>query len=261
MNKNNVKGAIGAFIGAILFSLPWILTYVYLNYILSILAAIIALGSLKFYKLFKGEITKKTGILITITSLISITIATFVIIPFWLILKEGYGFSTYYFRLLYSSSNFVTAIFSDYIISVLFTILGISGVIQNINKNAYQAKNDKEKAHIEDMSYDDKVKELEKVFAKYDAFSKENQVPAMLIINELNIKNKYKFIMLMEKKGIIVSPFSKAYFDKEAVKDPEKARKNFKTNIKPACTIVLSSLVVLILILLVLFSTLWYIKI
>ena len=105
MNRNNVKGVIGAFIGAILFSLPWILIYVYANCMLSVLATIIAIGSLKFYKLFKGEITKKTSIVIVIASLFSITFATFVLIPFCLILKEGYGFSTYYFNLLYITNN------------------------------------------------------------------------------------------------------------------------------------------------------------
>ena len=171
MNRNNVKGVIGAFIGAILFSLPWILIYVYANYMLSILATIIAIGSLKFYKLFKGEITKKTSIVIVIASLFSITFATFVLIPFCLILKEGYGFSTYYFNLLYSSSEFVSALVSDYIISILFTILGISGVVFNINKSAYQIENGCELEYIEDKPFDEQVKILEAIFAKYDAFS------------------------------------------------------------------------------------------
>ena len=59
------KGIIGSVLGAIIFSIPWILIYVYANYILSILAAIIAYGSLLFYKKFGGEITKKTGVFIT----------------------------------------------------------------------------------------------------------------------------------------------------------------------------------------------------
>ena len=58
MNKN-IKGIIGALVGAIIFSLPWILIYVYANYMLSILAAIIGFGSLTFYKLFGGKVNKK----------------------------------------------------------------------------------------------------------------------------------------------------------------------------------------------------------
>ena len=58
-NNNYIKGILGAIIGGILFSLPWILVYVYANYILSVLATIIAFGALKFYKIFGGKVTKK----------------------------------------------------------------------------------------------------------------------------------------------------------------------------------------------------------
>ena len=71
MKKNNALGILGAIIGAILFSIPWIIAYVYLNYILSLLAMVIAFGSFYFYKLFGGEVTKKTSIVVTISSLLS----------------------------------------------------------------------------------------------------------------------------------------------------------------------------------------------
>ena len=249
MNRNNVKGVIGAFIGAILFSLPWILIYVYANCMLSVLATIIAIGSLKFYKLFKGEITKKTSIVIVIASLFSITFATFVLIPFCLILKEGYGFSTYYFNLLYSSSEFVSALVSDYIISILFTILGISGVVFNINKSAYQIENGCELEYIEDKPFDEQVKILEAIFAKYDAFSRDKSVPETIIFSELKARNKFKFILSMERKGIIVSPFFKAYFDKEAVENKEKGKKNYRKNVLVVvCICVLFWIAVLLLV-------------
>ena len=249
MNRNNVKGVIGAFIGAILFSLPWILIYVYANYMLSVLATIIAIGSLKFYKLFKGEITKKTSIVIVIASFFSITFATFVLIPFCLILKEGYGFSTYYFNLLYSSSEFVSALVSDYIISILFTILGISGVVFNINKSAYQIENGCEFEYIEDKPFDEQVKILEAIFAKYDAFSRDKSVPETIIFSELKARNKFKFILSMERKGIIVSPFFKAYFDKEAVENKEKGKKNYRKNVLVVvCICVLFWIAVLLLV-------------
>ena len=64
MKKNNyLKGILGAFLGAILFGIPWVIVYVYGEYILSILALLIAFGSFKFYKLFGGKITKKTSLI------------------------------------------------------------------------------------------------------------------------------------------------------------------------------------------------------
>ena len=53
MSNKFFKGIIGSILGAIIFSIPWILIYVYANYILSILAAIIAYGALLFYKKFQ----------------------------------------------------------------------------------------------------------------------------------------------------------------------------------------------------------------
>lgn len=68
MRENYIKGILGALIGGILFSLPWVLVYVYLNYILSLLAAVIALGAFTFYKLFGGMVDKKTPLIIGISS-------------------------------------------------------------------------------------------------------------------------------------------------------------------------------------------------
>lgn len=232
MSNKFFKGIIGSILGAIIFSIPWILIYVYANYILSILSAIIAYGSLLFYKKFGGEITKKTSVVITISSLLAITLATFVIIPLCLIVKEGYGLSFEYYQHLFASGDFVSAIMHDYIISVIFTFLGISGVIASINKEAYRInKDEKDNENIAYASFEEQVKYLESIYAKYDAFSKEKAIPSSILLSELNIKNKLKLIKNMESKGIIVSPFNKSYFDKSAVEDKTIAKKNRRKNI------------------------------
>lgn len=232
MSNKFFKGIIGSILGAIIFSIPWILIYVYANYILSILSAIIAYGSLLFYKKFGGEITKKTSVVITISSLLAITLATFVIIPLCLIVKEGYGLSFEYYQHLFASGDFVSAIMHDYIISVIFTFLGISGVIASINKEAYRInKDEKDNENIAYASFEEQVKYLESIYAKYDAFSKEKAIPSSILLSELNIKNKLKLIKNMESKGIIVSPFNKSYFDKLAVEDKTIAKKNRRKNI------------------------------
>lgn len=232
MSNKFFKGIIGSILGAIIFSIPWILIYVYANYILSILSAIIAYGSLLFYKKFGGEITKKTSVVITISSLLAITLATFVIIPLCLIVKEGYGLSFEYYQHLFASGDFVSAIMHDYIISVIFTFLGISGVIAGINKEAYRInKDEKDNENIAYASFEEQVKYLESIYAKYDAFSKEKAIPSSILLSELNIKNKLKLIKNMELSGIIVSPFNKSYFDKSAVEDKTIAKKNRRKNI------------------------------
>ena len=239
MKNNYLSGIIGTLIGAILCSLPWILIYIYGGWILSVLAALVAFGAFKGYKMFGGKVTKHTWLIVAICSVVAITVATFVIIPFWLIAKEGYGFSVFHFKFLYASGEFVTAIITDYIVSLVFTILGISGVVANIKKEGYlldETVVDKP-IDVAVTTFDDKVKHLESIYAKYNAFSKETAVSEFKIMKELNVTNKLSFMMEMEKKGIIVAPFVKSYFDKEALTNPEKAKKNWRKSLLPGILI------------------------
>ena len=72
--------------------------------------------------------------------IIVITVATFLIIPACLLANEGYAISSYNFSLLFSSSEFMSAIVKDYVVSLIFTTLGISGVIANLKKK-FQPQN------------------------------------------------------------------------------------------------------------------------
>ena len=242
MNQK-VKGIIGALLGALIFSIPWVIVYVYLNYILSILALLIAYGSLLFYKKFGGIITKKTSVLITISSLLAITVSTFLIMPILLIAKEGNGLDLSYLEVLYASKEFTTALTHDYIISVIFTFLGIGGIIANINKEAYTNKIDTSNANSEEditkATLEEQIKYIEKIYEKYDAFSKETAIPSNIIT--LDLSNKVSLFYKMKKLGYIVtSSFNKTYFDKDALDNPVKAKRNVKNNtLKPALLTVL----------------------
>lgn len=247
MNKN-IKGIIGALLGALIFSIPWVIVYVYLNYILSILALLIAYGSLLFYKKFGGVITKKTSVLITISSLLAITVSTFLIMPILLIAKEGNGLDLSYLEVLYASKEFTSALTHDYIISVIFTFLGIGGIIANINKEAYTNKIDTSNANSEEditkATLEEQIKYIEKIYEKYDAFSKEKAVPSNVIT--LDLSNKVSLFYKMKKLGyIVVSSFNKTYFDKDALDNPIKAKRNAKSSVlKP---ILLTILIIIIL--------------
>lgn len=247
MNKK-IKGIIGALLGALIFSIPWVIVYVYLNYILSILSLLIAYGSLLFYKLFGGVITKKTSVLITISSLLAITVSTFLIMPILLIAKEGNGLDLSYLEALYASKEFTKAITHDYIISVIFTFLGIGGIIANINKVAYTNKIDTSSANSEEditkAPLEEQIKYIKKIYEKYDAFSKEKAVPSNVIT--LDLSNKVSLFYKMKKLGYIaVSSFNKTYFDLDALDNPIKAKRNSKSStLKP---ILLTILLIIIL--------------
>lgn len=128
-------GILGATVGGLIASLPWILVYVYGDMILSLLALPIALGAWKGYQLLKGKENEKLPYIIAVISLLIITLATLVIIPLLLGVKNGLDFSFDILDLLYQSSEFKTAIFKDYAISVLFTFLGIGGVLGQIKES------------------------------------------------------------------------------------------------------------------------------
>ena len=212
MKKNNALGILGALIGAILFSIPWIITYIYLNYILSLLAMVIAFGSFYFYKLFGGEVTKKTSIVVTISSLLSITLATFVFIPLCLMLKENIAINAENISLVYQNSEFIGALVSDYLVSLLFTALGIGGIIRSINQQAYQVNGSEIKALTSD--------DVQSIYEEYGALSKDKAVPNSLILGRV----PYKELRRLEKEGIIVPKGTKSYFDIEAVTNKEKGK-------------------------------------
>ena len=148
MEKSYAKGILGAILGGLVASLPWILAYVYGNMIIAALAIIIAIGALKGYQKLNGKVDKKLSIIIAIVSLLCVTVSTLVIIPLLLLLKEGVGASLTNLELLYSDSEFFAALMGDYIVSILFTILGMSGVIKTI-KTEIENSNDKDNIKVE----------------------------------------------------------------------------------------------------------------
>lgn len=86
--KSYLTGIIGALLGGFIATIPWVLMYVYGGMILSLLAIIIALGALKGYQLFNGKVDNKLPFIIAVISVLAVTVSTFVIIPYLLILKE-----------------------------------------------------------------------------------------------------------------------------------------------------------------------------
>lgn len=132
--KNYVLGIIGALLGGLVATIPWILIYIYGNMMLSALAIIVAWAALKGYRLFKGKENKRLPLIITIVSIVSVTVATLVIIPLILLNNEGFQPSFYNLKLLYQSGDFVWSIMKDFVIAIIFTFLGMSGTIKKLKE-------------------------------------------------------------------------------------------------------------------------------
>ena len=129
-----LTGILGAIVGGVIATIPWILVYVYGEMMFSILAALIAAGELYGYKIAKGKINKKLPVILMVIALVIVTVTTLVIIPTLLIANEGISVNLTNISRLYENGEFATAMMKDFIISLIFTILGASIVTANIKK-------------------------------------------------------------------------------------------------------------------------------
>jgi hypothetical protein len=76
-DKNYLAGFMGALVGGIVSSIPWILVQVYLNRIAAALALLIGIGSLKAYYLFKGRLGRATRWIVSACTLFSVVLSQF----------------------------------------------------------------------------------------------------------------------------------------------------------------------------------------
>lgn len=226
--KNNyLLGVIGALVGALVGAIPWILMYIFANMMYSILAILIVLCSFYGYKLTKAKIDKKLPIILSISSFISITITMFIVIPMSLIIKEGLGFNIDFFVQLYQYDEFTTAILTDYVVSLLFCLIVIGGIVFNLNKQIKEGKDSKDiKLIAQDASNDnfsnEDIEKVRTIFEKNDAMSKQHTITKDLIMEDLNrefgeeraigIFNYLKVQQIIKKKS------NKYYFSEKAQK-------------------------------------------
>lgn len=229
--KNNgyFLGIIGALIGGIIATIPWILMYVYGNMMLSALAVIIALGEFYGYKIFKGKIDNKLPIIITILAIVIVSVATLVVIPLLLLHNEGLKISMDSLAYIYSYKDFSTAIIKDFIIAVLFTALGSSVVTANIKKQLNNGQTDDMKLDLNNSEELKKNKKeaidlIKPIFEKYEATSKEKAMLKQEVIAEIENKNQAnQSFKYLKNLGIIKKNKGKYYYDAE---NEEKANQN-----------------------------------
>lgn len=220
-NKNGgyLLGILGGFVAGMVATIPWVLVYVYLNYILSLLAILVAVAVLKGYQFMKGKVDKKLPIIISVISVACISIATLYLIPKFLIIKEGYHMSV---SLLYNNSDFSSAIIKDYITSLLFTFLGISGVVTSVKRQVKSGKTqiDLKADNLEYLNQQKEYKEkIINVFKKYKATNKDTSVTKDQIFNELDFDDKQGVFNLMIRENTIVKKKSLYYYNENNTKN------------------------------------------
>lgn len=247
-----LTGILGAIVGGAIATIPWILVYVYGEMMFSILAALIAAGELYGYKIAKGKITKKLPIILMVIALIIVTVTTLVIIPTLLIAKEGIAVNLTNISRLYENGEFATAMMKDFIISVIFTILGASIVTANIKKQLENNEGQDVKLNLNNKEEKNEIKKatielMKPIFTKYEATAPEKAMLKDEVIAEIDDKRKAKYSFNYLKQLGIIKKYKGKYYYSE---DDENSTSNYKkmSKLQKISLIVLIVLIVLVMI-------------
>ncbi len=247
-----LTGILGAIVGGAIATIPWVLVYIYGGMMFSILAALIAAGELYGYKIAKGKITKKLPIILMVIALIIVTVTTLVIIPTLLIAKEGIAVNLTNISRLYENGEFATAMMKDFIISVIFTILGASIVTANIKKQLENNEGQDVKLNLNNKEEKNEIKKatielMKPIFTKYEATAPEKAMLKDEVIAEIDDKRKAKYSFNYLKQLGIIKKYKGKYYYSE---DDENSTNNYKkmSKLQKISLIVLIVLIVLVMI-------------
>lgn len=192
--ESYITGTIGAVIGGLVASIPWVLTYSFANMIVAVLATLIAGGAFLGYKLFKGKIGKGIPVIITIVSIITVTVVTLVICPMIFLAREELEISIYNLEMIYSISEMKNAIIQDLIMSLVFTVIGIAAIVRSISIQIKGGASTERIQFNTNAMIEQEVKEvkgrcevIKKVCTSLNCTNKENTVTKQEIINELEM--------------------------------------------------------------------------
>ena len=219
--RSYLPGIIGAIIGGAIATIPWVLVYVYGNMMLSLLALLIGAGEFYGYKIFKGKIDKRLPIIIMVLALIIVTIATLLVIPAMLLNRENLDVNFTSIKNLYTYNNFASGIMRDYIISLLFTVLGAGVVAGTIKKQLLEVKDVKDlKLDLSNTQEQVKIKEesikmIKPIFEKYNATSIDNTLMKEEVFAEVEKPGKNIAFNYLKSLGIIKKYKGKYYYSLE----------------------------------------------
>ena len=231
VKRSYLTGTIGAIIGGVIAAIPWVLTYVYGDIMLSLLALIIGAGEFYGYKICKGKMTEKLPTIIMIIAIVIVIIATLLVIPLMLLQKNGMTANFEGMKNLYSYSEFTNALIRDLVISIVFTALGAGVVASTVKK---QIMNDVEDIKLDFSNKDeqqklkeDSIKAIKPIFEKYNATNKENTMTKEEVLAELEGQGGKIYFSFLKNSDIIKKTKGKYFYCEE---NEDKIHKN-KANI------------------------------
>lgn len=250
--KNNyLLGTIGALVGAFIGTIPWFLFYAFANLIVVWAAILIAIASYYGYKITKAKIDKKLPIIITVCSMVAMIITTLVLIPIIALNDADMPIKIENFKVVYEYSGFI----HDFVISILFTVLGISGVVANLYKQIKEGVDAKDlKVNASTNMYAQQVvspEEMEiakNVFQKNDAMQKDgNKLTKEEVLENFNkeiteIKSAQLF-NLLRQQGVILKSKGKYYFCELNALNPGRRNKKIALITVAVCVVFIITII------------------
>ena len=224
-----VIGTIGALIGGLIGSVPWILSYVFANMIYAILSVVIVVCAFYGYKLTKAKMDKKLPIILSVVSFIAITVTMLVAIPLIYMSKEGVTISFETFQRIYQIEEVTSVILTDYVISLIFCVLVIGCIVYNLNKQIRHGVQDKNIRIItqsveNEMFSKEDIERAREVFERNDALSKKHTITKELIVEDLQREfgqeKGSKIFEYLKIEGVIKKKSNKYYFSEKAQNSP-----------------------------------------
>lgn len=229
LKNRYVIGTIGALIGGLIGSVPWILSYVFANMIYAILSVVIVVCAFYGYKLTKAKMDKKLPIILSVVSFIAITITMLVAIPLIYMSKEGVTISFETFQRIYQIEEVTSVILTDYVISLIFCVLVIGCIVYNLNKQIRHGVQDKNIRIItqsveNEMFSKEDIERAREVFERNDALSKKHTITKELIVEDLQREfgqeKGSKIFEYLKIEGVIKKKSNKYYFSEKAQNSP-----------------------------------------
>ena len=236
---NYFTGIIGAIMGGIIATVPWILAYVFGNVILSLLAVLIAAGELFGYKTFKGKMNKKVPAIIMIIAILIVTIVTLLVIPAIQIAKEDLSVNINSIRNIYSYKEFSTAIFRDYAISVIFTIIGAGVITKKIKKDLLlqTTENKKTQEEADKKIKQDAIDLIKPIFEKYGAIEPSNTLTKEEVFAEIENENKKSYFSVLKGLDVVKKTKGRYYYIEENEQNTKSKKKVGVISIITICVV------------------------
>lgn len=238
-----ITGTIGAILGGLVAAIPWIITYSLANMVIAAIAALIAGGAFLGYKIFRGKVGRYLPAIITVVSLLIVISITTIVCPIILMIKSSYPITFENWLGLFTDvrAEIRLAIIEDTAIAIIFTILGVWGLMRLIRQKLKDAINEEDKSPKRQKAYQklrekllEQTETVKKVCSTMSAMSQENAVTKKEILNAMKTacglktrKAKKYFKMALSYK-LLKKYNGKYYYDETDEKYKLQNVKKFK---------------------------------